>query len=258
MIASTETPLLRCEKIIGRACLAVIDTKLIFTLALTHTWQPHSRLVEVNLLHKLKARVALSAIITKKTRVLLVPAAVALVSLFFSFLETAISSSAAEAAIVNFLGVALRQAVPLIIALYVSWRTDILENLVGQASLRKISDYLEYAPKGWMLGEKTSLNTRLLAKGSCGLALLFAFCSVYVNANRRYLCMPWETQAKYEHFGTCADGIRTGLEQHMDCGGPETSCPQTCREKYGEYILIPADRECGDVDGYAHITTQRP
>ena len=156
-----------------------------------------------------------------------------------------------------FVGTSLPQVIPIAFPLFVSWRMDIFENLVAQADLRKITDYLDHAPKGWMLGHKSALNLDLLARATGSLTVLAAFCTFYVAIIQEASTIPWEDQVKYQHFGTCADGIRSGLEQHMDCGRPESSCPQSCREKYGQYILISADRECGDVDGYVHITTQR-
>ena len=202
---------------------------------------------------------ALCALTTRNTRVLLVPSVLAILGFCFNILACLIKPSPGtfQSLAFTFVVPTLMLSLPIFFALYVSWRMDILESVVAQASLRKISDYLQHAPKGWMLGQQASLNLEVLARGAGVLTLLMAFSTFYVQSGQESIELPWATQVKYEPFGTCADGIRTGLEQHIDCGPPESSCPQTCREKYGEYILISADRECGDVDGYVHITTQR-
>ena len=49
----------------------------------------------------------------------------------------------------------------------------------------------------------------------------------------------------------------THTHTHTHTGPPDSGCPKTCQEKYGAYILIPANRDCTEVDGYVHITTQR-
>ena len=55
--------------------------------------QSPRRSVQLNLLQKLKARVALCALVTRKTRVLLLPPMLAVVSLFLSFLQAVIDPS---------------------------------------------------------------------------------------------------------------------------------------------------------------------
>ena len=202
---------------------------------------------------------ALCAVNTRHARVLLICPVLVVFSICLEILSALIrpDSETLIDAITQLLTSVAIECVPFVFALYFSWRMDLLENIVAQANLRKISDYLQHAPKGWMIGQKTALNFGLLAQTAGLLSLLMAFCTFYVQSSQQSIALPWQQQAKYEHFGTCADGIRSGLEQHMDCGRPESSCPQTCREKYGEYILISPDRECTDVDGYVHITTQR-
>mgnify|MGYP003338061750 CR=1 FL=1 len=170
------------------------------------------------MLQKLKARVALCALVTRKTRVLLLPSMIAVVSLFWGFLEALIDPrrSAVMDLVDRLLNVACIQGLPLIFALYVSSRISILENLVAQANLRSISEYLVYAPKEWMLTQKLALSTDLLVKAASGFALLFAFCTMYVTANQRAIIIPWDKP--YRQFGSCVDGFHSGLEQHIDCG----------------------------------------
>ena len=198
---------------------------------------------------------ALCALTTRNTRVLFAPALLVFAALLFIILDTVIAPDEQKIfhSAETLIGLALIVAL-LFFPLYVSWQMSILQNVVAQAGLRRIVDYLEHAPKQWMLGQRLSFNTDLFAKAGLLTALL-AFSAHFVDLNRRAREVPWDDA--YQHFGTCADGVRSGLEQHIDCGPPGSSCPQTCREKYGEYILIPADRNCTQVDGYVHITTQR-
>ena len=202
---------------------------------------------------------ALCAVNTRNTRVLLLSPLLAMLALCCLILAFLINPEwlSLQEVITNLFTSSIMEFMPFLFTLYFSWRMDILETVVAQANLRKVSDYLHHAPKGWMIGQKTALNFGLLAQTAGLLSLAVAFCTFYVQSHQQSLAVPWEQQEKYEHFGTCADGIRSGLEQHIDCGRPESSCAHTCREKYGEYILISPDRECTDVDGYVHITTQR-
>ena len=199
---------------------------------------------------------ALCALVTRNTRVLLLPALLAIPSLIFQVLEFIVKYGSFEALmLVEGILPTFSLIAPLIFPIYVSWRMGILENLVAQAGLRKVNDYLEHAPKGWMIGQKSSLDISFLARGAGALTIFLAFSTFFVESNRKIRAIPWDNT--YEHFGTCADGVRSGLERHIDCGPPESSCAQTCREKYGHYILIPADRTCSQVTGYVDITTQR-
>ena len=188
--------------------------------------KPPQPSVELKLLDTLKARVALCALVTRQTRVLLLPSMIAVVSLFWSFLEVLIDPRrpAVMDLVDRLLNVACIQGLPLIFALYVSSRISILENLVAQASLQTISEYLVYAPKEWMLGQKLALSTELLVKAGSAFALLFAFCTMYVTATQQAIFIPWDQP--YRHFGSCADGFHSGLEQHIDCG--RVMCLRMC------------------------------
>ena len=188
---------------------------------------------------------------------LLVPVLLAATSFFFYFLDMLASPTPRTVGTVvdAFLGIALRQGLPLVFALFVSLRVDALENVVALASLRKISKFLEYAPMKWMLTQKLSIDLGLFAEITRLLFVVFTFSTVFVAVTVQKSTTPWD--GNYNQYGSCADGIRSGLEQHIDCGGPESNCPQSCREKYGEYVLIPSDRDCAQVDGFVHITTQR-
>ena len=219
--------------------------------------QSQSRLIEHNLLDNLTARVSLTALVTLRTRWLLVSPALTLVGILFCILAVLIDtvpepekiSYAAEAFLIT-----LIQTETLFFPLFMSFRMGVLENIVASASLRRISDYLEHAPKEWMIGNRSSLNINSVFRVG-GITVVVALLASFVDLNRQANTISWDT--RYNHFGSCSDGIRSGLEQHIDCGGPESSCPQTCREKYGEYILIPGNRDCAQVDGYVHVTTQR-
>ena len=219
--------------------------------------QDQFHLIEVNLLQKLEARVALSALLTRNAAVLLVPVLLAATAFFFYFLAMLGSPTAVTVGNVfdTFLGFVLRQGLPLAFALFVSLRVNALENVVALASLHKISKFLEYAPMKWMLTQKLSIDLGLISEIMRVLFVVFTLGSVLVATTVQVSTMPWD--GKYSNYGSCADGIRSGHEQHIDCGGPESNCPLSCREKYGEYILIPADRDCTQVDGFVHITTQR-
>ena len=199
-------------------CLCYDDWAAQMLATVTKSTQPS---VELKLLDMLKARVALCALVTRKTRVLLLPPMIAVVSLFWSFLEVLIDPrrSAVMDLVDRLLNVTCIQGLPLLFALYVSGRISILENLVSQANLRAISEYLVYAPKEWMLGQKLALSTELLVKAGSAVALLFAFCTMYVTANREVIVIPCDKP--YRHFGSCADGFHSGLEQHIDCGEGE-------------------------------------
>ena len=213
-------------------------------------------MVQFNLLDNLKARMSLTALITYNSRWLLVSPVLGLLGFALAVLALLINTVPAklQQMVEVFLYACLLHTSALFFPLFVSYRTAILEKIVASASLRKISDYLEHAPLGWMIGRLMSLNIGLLFRAG-GATALIAVLAMYLDGLRRASITPWSDA--YDHFGSCADGIRSGLEQHIDCGGPEASCPQTCREKYGEYILIPATRDCTDVEGYVHVTTQR-
>ena len=221
------------------------------------TTSPPDRVVSLKMLEMLKARVSLCALVTRGSRVLLVAPAFAVISLFWSVLEIAIDPSKDTLVdlIDRLLTVGFLHAVPLLCALRVSSHVGYLEQIAAHENLRDIREYLVFAPTQWMITQTFPLNLTLFARAGSALALLFAFSTFYVTANQQAIFIPW--YQPYRQFGTCADGVHSGLEQHIDCGNPESSCPQSCREKYGEYILIPAERECEDVDGYVHITTQR-
>ena len=233
-------------------CLSYDDwtTKM---LAVTTT--PPTRAVQLNLLKQLKARVGLSALLTRNTRVLLLPPLLSVGTLLFYYLATAIRPVKSHVLGLISMNITYLHTLPLFFALFLSSRMGILESLVAQASLRKISDYLQHAPKGWMVGQQQALSPGLLTRAGGAVGFMVAVCTFYVGANQMSTQIPWNKP--YRRFGTCADGVHSGLEQHVDCGPPESSCAQTCREKYGEYILIPASNDCADVDGYVHITTQR-
>ena len=209
------------------------------------------------MLDNLKARVSLTDLVTRNARCLLVAPVVTLAALLFSILAFAIDTTVAKGYTVleAVLMTGLLQIPMLVIPLFVSTRVSILKNIVAAASLRKIIDYLEHIPDGWMLTQRTSLNISSLFSVAGLMTIFVALVTLWVNTQKQTFATPWDN--RYRDFGSCLDGIRSGLEQHIDCGGPESSCSQTCREKYGDYIIIPATRDCTDVEGYVHITTQR-
>ena len=143
---------------------------------------------------------------------------------------------------------------PLIIAVLVSSRSGKLDSIVSKTGWEKISLYLAKEPAKWMFSLTTAVDSNLLIQLAAITGLLGAV-TYFVEINQQALVQPWDS--RYERFGSCTDGVKSGLEQHIDCGGPESGCPQTCKEKYGEYILIPGTRKCTEVDGYMSITTQR-
>ena len=213
-------------------------------------------MVQFNLLDNLKARVSLTALVTYHSRWLLVSPVLGLLGFGLSVLSLLITTVPERLlqVVEAFMYACLLHMSALFFPLFVSYRTAILEKIVASASLRKISDYLDHAPMGWMISRLMSLNIGLVFRAG-GATVVVAVLAMYLDGLRRAYITPWSDA--YDHFGSCADGIRSGLEEHIDCGGIESSCPRTCREKYGEYILIPATRDCTDVQGYVHVTTQR-
>ena len=182
---------------------------------------------------------------------------ISLGSTLLAVLAFLINSNAATGSVVVecILLAGLLQMPMLVIPLFVSNRVSILKHIVASASLKHIVDYLGNIPIGWMITQKRPFNLNTVFSAAGLLTGLAALLTYWVESQRQVLSDPWDNT--YRDFGSCYDGIRSGFEQHIDCGGPESSCPQTCREKYGDYIIISASRECTDVEGYVHITTQR-
>jgi len=217
---------------------------------------PTSKSLEVKLLRKLIPRVVLSAKVTMNMRYLLIPTLLYFVTFAVALHDVFIDVTLEKLLflLVERLILLLIKTPPVIIAFMVSSRSSDLEFIVSQLGLRKISEYLRNAASKWMVTRTIALDWVLLSQLSF-LVGLVGFSKYFLETSREALVQPWD--ARYERFGTCTDGIRSGIEQHIDCGDPDSGCPQTCRQKYGEYILIPGDRECTQVDGYDHITTQR-
>ena len=195
--------------------------------------------------------------VTKRMWWLLIPTMLYFVTFAFAIIDVCIDFTPEKLVylLTERLFLLLLKLPPLLLPVYVSsFRLGHFENMVSQEGLREISDYLVHAPTKWMLTETTALDLPFLLKFTV-IASCMTAVNYFVEINQEALSQPWDP--RYKHFGSCTDGIRSGLEQHIDCGAPESGCPQTCEEKYGEYILIPADRKCSQVDGYTHITTQR-
>ena len=213
--------------------------------------------MQFNLLDNLKARISLTTLVTYNARWLLVSPIISLAAVLFSILAFLIDTTVFKGLKVvdPILQTGLLQIPILVIPLFVSTRVAVMKNCVAAASLRKLIDYLEHIPDGWMITHRKSINLSSLFSAAGLTTVFIAIVTLWVQTQKQVFTTPWDN--RFEYFGSCYDGIRSGLEQHIDCGGPESSCPQTCREKYGDYIIIPATRECTDIEGYAHITTQR-
>ena len=111
----------------------------------------------------------------------------------------------------------------------VSQQVSSFHSKAVEFGFRKIKEYLRDAPAQWMLTSGIALSFTTLS-GITTLFMLGGLSSYLVAISREAMLQPWD--ARYERFGTCKDSVRSGLEQHIDCGGPEPGCPQICREKY--------------------------
>lgn len=213
---------------------------------------------QTRLLGQLRARVSLSALVTRQNTLLLLPALFALEAAVFAILHVVSTSKAVEAAALpsgtTVIRVLFIQILPLLVPFQLSIHMSILDNLASQQSFADITGYLGSAPKLWMLTQTIMLTPSLLTPLALSSASLWAV-GAFLDKENQAMTMPWKNG--FERYGTCADGLHSGREQFIDCGPPDSSCPHTCREKYGEYLVIPGTRECSEIDGYAHITTQR-
>jgi len=211
---------------------------------------------EDELLKDLITRVGMSSSLTMKMRWLLLPTFFYLLAFVFALHDAYVDAPPGKILfLITERFFTLLMKMPSIwMVLAVSQKSGDLQYAALRSGFKTIAEYFRHAPARWMITPDMSFDFGL-ASGLGFLLTLGGLSRLFVDIGREALTQPWKVT--YERFGTCSDGVRSGLEQHIDCGGPESGCPQTCRQKYGEYILIPGNRKCTQVDGYEYITTQR-